>query len=159
MPKTLEKMPGDPAPLLGREGDSGDAESDGEERPAAQPLDRPGDDQLVDVLGGAGRDRAGHEDDEAEYEEPPPSVQVRELAEDRHRDGLGEDVGAEDPGVEVEPSEVGDYGRASRGDDGLVEGPEQEPRHQTRYDQDEVPPRNFWVGAMPPLAWLGGAGS
>src|SRR5947208_539935 len=67
----------------------------------SDPLERPERNELVDVPRGAGQRGTGHEDQEAEEEEPLPAVQVGQFPKDRDRHGLHDEKGAEDPCKEV----------------------------------------------------------
>ncbi len=97
------------------------------ERAEAEALHRPEEDQFLDALGRPGERRSRHEHHDAEEKQPLPSIEVRQLPEDRDRDDLYDEEGAEDPSIQTQPSELGDDRRACRRHDGDVHEGQQEP--------------------------------
>ena len=70
---------------------------DRDEDAAAQPLDDPAGDQLVDRLGPAGQQRADREQGERDQEQAARAPDVGQAARQRHCDDVGEQVAVHDP--------------------------------------------------------------
>src|SRR2546426_523968 len=81
----------------------------------------------LNAWGRPGDRRSRHEHHDAEEKQPLPSIEVRQLPEDRDRDDLYDEEGAEDPSIQTQPSELGDDRRACRRHDGDVHEGQQEP--------------------------------
>ncbi len=80
------------------------------------------------------KQRGGGEHDDGEEHQTAAAVEVAELAVDRHRYGHRHHVGRDHPGQQVEVGEVGRDRRQGDGDDGLVEGAEEDRQHQAGED-------------------------
>jgi hypothetical protein len=107
-----------------------DRERRGEERAAAQALQRAEEDQLghaaaqyrqgPELAGETGQPRAGEEDGDAGQQHRLSPVEVAQLAPDRHHHRRGEQIGRGRPGVEVQAGELGDDSRHGRADHRLA---------------------------------------
>jgi hypothetical protein len=76
--------------------------------------------------------------------------EVAQLAGDRDGDCGGQQVGGGDPGVAVEPVQLGDDPRHGSADDGLVQRCEQQREHDACRDKDQLPARHRHnIGALP----------
>ena len=95
-------------------------------------------DQLGHVLAGARKRRADQEDDHAAEEEDAATVDVGELAVDRHGNRRGEQVGGDNPGIVLAAAAqvTDDLWQGGR-DDGLVERREQHAEHQSGDQRHE----------------------
>ena len=82
----------------------------------------------------------------ATSEDPPAPVEVAELPVERDRRDTGEQVGREDPRVDVQPAEVGDDRRRRRRDDRLVERGEDRDQHQAAVDREHAAERQLVPG-------------
>ena len=102
--------------------------------PMPSALDGAGGDEPPEVLGEAGEDRAGHEDDEAAEVEAAPAVEVAHLADDRHGDGADEHRGGGEPRVVVDAAELGDDARHGRADDRLADRRHEHAEHERDED-------------------------
>ena len=101
---------------------------DGNEDAAADALDDPADDQLVEALSASRDDRSDDEDDQRAEEQAAGSPDVREATGQRHRDDIGEQVAVDDPrGV----AELGEGGLAELIGDREIE---QDRRQRGRRD-------------------------
>src|SRR5207237_1689175 len=94
---------------FGREHVSRNRDRGRHEGAESNPLDGSEGNELVNVLRGAGQRGTGHEDEEAEEEEPLPAVQVGQFPEDRDRKGLHDEEGAEDTRGEGQADPGSDY--------------------------------------------------
>ncbi len=106
-----------------------------DERAAAEPLERPARDQHRHRRREAREHRADQEDRQPREVHAPAPVEVREPPPERHRDGGGEDVAREDPGVDGEAAQARDHGRHRRRDGGRFHRAEEEPQHHPRDDE------------------------
>ena len=104
------------------------------QRAHAGALDGAGRDEPPEVLGEAGQDRAGHEDDEAAEVEAAPAVEVAHLADDRHGDRADEHGGGGEPRVVVDAAELGDDARHRRPDDRLADRRDEHAEHERDED-------------------------
>ena len=95
-------------------------------------------DQLLDVLGEAGQQRADHEGDDGDLEQQPPAVEVGDLAPQRGGGGGGQHVGGDHPGQLVQAAELGGDPRQRGADDALVEGGEEHAGHQAAHDHEDL---------------------
>src|SRR5262249_2970223 len=79
------------------------------------------------------------EDQDRDLEHAPASVDIADLAEERHRDGRAEQVRREDPRDVIQAAEVADDGRQRRRDDRGVERAEKEADEQgSEYEPQAV---------------------
>ncbi|MDQ0752501.1 hypothetical protein QF034_006732 [Streptomyces africanus] len=92
-------------------------------------------DQLVHGLRPARERGAGDEDDDRELEDALAAEQITELAVDRQSDGRGEQVGGDRPGHPVQAVQLTDDLRERGGDDHLLQGGEEQGRHEREEDQ------------------------
>ena len=122
------------AALGGREEVADDGQRDREERPGADPLDAPEEDQLLHRLAQAGQRGADQEDRDPEEEQRLAPEDVGELAVEGDGDRGGQQVDRDDPGVEVVAVQVGDDRRQRRPHDRLVEGAEEEGQEDRPQD-------------------------
>ncbi len=122
------------APLARGEEVADDGEADREERPGAEALDAPEEDQLPHLLREAGEGRSHQEEPDAHHEHGLAAEEVGELAVDRHRDGAGHQVAGGHPDVEVGAVQGGDDLGQDGPDDRLVEGREEEAEHDGPED-------------------------
>ncbi len=130
------------AAAVARRDDHADrGEREREEPACAEALDGPEEDELGHVLREAAERRADEEDRDRDHEEGATAVDVAELAVERHRDGRGEHVRGDDPGVAGQPADVADDPRQRSRDDRLVERREHEHRHQPRVDGEDAADR------------------
>ena len=88
-----------------------DRQSADHQAAGAESLQRAESNQLEHALRLPAQGGADHEEHDRELEQALASVEIAELAVQRHRDGRGEDVGDDHPGVVVETAEVADDGR------------------------------------------------
>jgi hypothetical protein len=104
----------------------------------AEPLDRTSCDQHLHRP----REPADHgperEERDAQEEERPAAVDVRELPVQRDGHRRAEHVRGEDPRVVLEATEIGDDARQSGRDDRLVEGGEQHAEHEPKEDDQRA---------------------
>ena len=108
--------------LLQGEEISEHGEHNGTDGAGTQPLDGPHGDQLAHRHRRTREDRAEREEDQAEEQNSFAAIEIRELAIDRRADGRGEEIGRDDPRVNVETAELGDDRRHGRRDDQLFHG-------------------------------------
>ncbi len=94
-------------------------------------------DQLVHGLRPARERGAGDEDDDRELEDALAAQQVAELAVDRQSDGGGEQVGGDRPGHPVQAVQLADDLRERGGDDHLLQGGQEQGRHEREEDQPD----------------------
>lgn len=114
----------------------GDDRLDADHEPAAAgALDRAEGDEFVHAPRPARQRRAGGEDEEGEEEDGLAAEEITELAVERQSDGGGQEVGRHRPGHRVQAVQFADDLRERGGHDGLVEGGEQQRRHQPGEDQ------------------------
>ncbi len=119
--------------------DIGDDRLDPDDEPAAaDALDGPEDDQFVHRPRPAGQRRADGEDEDGEEEDGLTAEEVAELAVEGQPDGGGEEVGRHRPGHPAQAVQLADDLRECGGDDGLVEGREQQRQHQTEEDHADA---------------------
>ncbi len=97
-------------------------EHDGPDCAGTESLDGPHGDQLAHRHGRTREDRTQREKDQAEEQNSFATIEIRELAVNRRADGRGEQVGRDDPGVNVEAAKLGDDRRHGRRDDQLLHG-------------------------------------
>ncbi len=114
---------------------------------AAEPLERPEQDQLGHALRDPTQRRAGQEHDQRELEHDLAAVQVAELAVDRRDRGLREQIGGDHPGDVVESAEVADDRRQRGRDDRLVQRRHQQHQHQAREHNHHAARPPVGVGA------------
>jgi hypothetical protein len=122
------------APLGRREQVADDRQGDREEGARAETLQAPEEDQLPHRLAQTREGRADQEEDDAQQQQRPPAVQVRELAVDRHRDRAGHEEDRDDPGVVVGALELGDDPGKHRAHDRLVQGREEHAQQDREED-------------------------
>ena len=130
--------------------DVGDQRRRGDHEPTgADALHRaPRDEPRHGARGGTheGRD---DEDRRADLEDELAAEQVTELAGEHDRDGVGDQVGGDDPGDVASAAEVADDGRQRRGHDRLVERGQQHAEHDRAEDQvDLASGQGGWVGSL-----------
>ena len=119
--------------------DIGDDRLDPDDEPAAaDALDGPEGDQFVHGPRPAGQRRADGEDEDGEEEDGLTAEEVAELAVEGQPDGGGEEVGRHRPGHLAQAVQLPDDLRERGGDDGLVEGREQQRQHQTEEDHADT---------------------
>jgi hypothetical protein len=100
---------------------------------AAHALQEPGQQQLVHRLGQAARQRAEEEHDDGRQQDALAPVEVADLAPQRHRRDLGQQVGGDHPRHPGEPADVvGDRGQGGR-HDRAVHGAQH--HHQLQADE------------------------
>ena len=96
-------------------------------------------DELHHRLGESSQQRAGQEDEDGGLEHRLAAVDVADLPVEWRADRRAEQVGGDNPRIVVEPAELAhDCGQCG-GDDGLVKRGEQQPRHQTAEDDEDLP--------------------
>ena len=98
--------------------------------PGTQALNGPHGDQLAHALRGSGEHRAHAEQDQAEQQDPLAAEEVGELAVNRRADGRCQQVGRDDPGIDLEALELGDDRGHGRRDDQLLHR-----RHHHRHQE------------------------
>nr|WP_279578875.1 hypothetical protein [Fodinicola feengrottensis] len=102
---------------------------------ATNTLQRTENDQLGNVLGGSGQCRADQEDHDRQLEKPFPADQVAELAVDGQHDRGGQQIRRDHPLQVGQAMQVADDFGQCGGNDGLVEGGEQDDQHQGADDR------------------------
>src|ERR671920_1745414 len=102
----------------------------GEDHARPEPLQTPEEDQLRHPPRGAAERAANQEDRHSRDDEPLPAVDVPELADDRDHGRRSEKIRRRDPGVVLEPVEVGDYLGQRRTDHRLVQRHEKQREHE-----------------------------
>ncbi|CRQ48515.1 hypothetical protein PAERUG_E15_London_28_01_14_03632 [Pseudomonas aeruginosa] len=123
------------AAALARRDDVADDRLAHRHQPArADPLQHSRQHQLAHALREPAKQRGGGEHDDGEEHQTAAAVEVAELAVDRHRYGHRHHVGRDHPGQQVEVGVVGRDRRQGDGDDGLVEGAEEDRQHQSGED-------------------------
>ena len=105
-------------------------EARGYDNSASEALDGAEPDKLGHRWAQACRNRADHEDGNAQEKEDPAPVEIGEPAHDRDRNRGRDKVGGRRPRVTVESSQVDDDAGHRRGNDGLVQ------RGQEQRQQD-----------------------
>ncbi len=126
------------ATLTRRDDVADGGQGEGEQTTATEALDGTEGDQLADVLSQAGHQGADQEGDDRGLEDQLATVEVGDLAPQRRRGGLGEQVGRDHPGQVAEAAELaGDAGECGT-DDGLVEGGEEHARHQPAHHHQDL---------------------
>src|SRR5437660_1490080 len=79
-------------------------------RSTSKPLQRAKGDERADAAREPAGHRAGEEDGDAGEQHRLATVEVGELAVERHRDRRGQEIGGEDPGIEVDAAQIADHG-------------------------------------------------
>lgn len=87
----------------------------------AQALQGPEGDQLAHILAQAGSRRAQQEQHDGCLEDALATHQVADFTPQGCRGGRGQDIGGDDPGKLVQPTQIADDGRQGRGYNRLVE--------------------------------------
>src|SRR6266851_2005109 len=101
-----------------------------DEAAPAQPLQRPGGDELRHVLGDTAQHRRGDENDDGDLQQGAAAIEIAQFAIDRRRRGRGQEICGDDPRQVLEAVELaGDRGQR-RSDDALIE------RRQHHAEQD-----------------------
>jgi hypothetical protein len=104
---------------------------------AAHALHAAEDDELQHALRRAGQQRAREEHDDRDLEQDLSSVDVAELAVQRHRGRGCQQVGRDHPRQVLQTPELADDRRQRGGHDRLVERRQQHAEHQpAEHDQD-----------------------
>ena len=103
----------------------------GRDRPRPQALDRPHRDQLTHALSRAREHRPGAEENQAEEQDPLAAEEVGKLAINRRAHGRRQQVGRNDPGIDLEALELGDDRGHGRRDHQLLHRRDRH-RHQER---------------------------
>ncbi len=124
-----------PGPLLHGVQVADDGDRHRQHRTGADALDRPGDDQGRHAPRDAAQDRAGHEHRDAEEQHRSPPDDVGQLAVQRHRHGLRQQVDGEQPGELREATQVADDRGHGRRDDRRVERDQRRRQHQRDEDR------------------------
>ena len=127
-------------PLRDRVDVADDRHADRLDRARAQPLHEPERDQRRHAPGEPAQHRPEHEQPDAEKHDRLPAALVRELAVDRHRHGLGEQVDREQPGELGESAEVRDHGRYGGGQDRRVDRDQSDAQHHREQDRASLRP-------------------
>ena len=107
---------------------------DREERTGAKALDAAEEDELPHLLAQAGQRRPDQEQRDAEDQEWLATVQVGQLAVDRHRDRAGQQVDRDGPRVVVGALEIRHDPRQHRTDDRLVQSTQEQPEQYCAED-------------------------
>ena len=103
MPQTRAEPPLHAGALLDREQVAEHRQHDRPDRPRPKPLDHPHRDQLGHAPRQARQHRAQREERQTEQEHTFAAQQIGQLAIDRGGDRRRQQVGREDPGVDIEP--------------------------------------------------------
>ena len=105
-----------PRPRRAAEQVRGGRRPDRDEHAAADRLDEPRRDELVERLGGAGQRRPDGEDDERAHEQPPGAPQVGQPAGHRHGQDVDQQVAVDDPArlAQLDPGGARCSGRPGR---------------------------------------------
>jgi hypothetical protein len=128
MPNTAPKRPG--SARFGRRVQvTDDGQGNREERTGADALDASEEDEHGHVLRQTRQGGADQEDDDPEHHHRLATVEIGQLAVERHGDRRGQQVDRDDPRVVLVAAEVGDdRGRAVP--DGLVSAPRKSARRR-----------------------------
>ena len=86
------------------------------------------------VLAQAGQGRADQEDADADHQQRLAAVEVGQLAVDGDRHGAGQQVGRDDPGVEIRALEVGHDVRQDRARRSSGRAPQEQAQHDGEED-------------------------
>ena len=125
------------APLPGRHDVAHDGLGPDHQPAGPDPLDRPEGDELGHGLGQPGQHGADQEDHDGQLEERFAAVEVAQLSPQRRGDAGGQQVGRHHPRQVVEPVQVAGDGGECRRHDGLVEGGQGHPHHESAEDHQD----------------------
>ena len=115
-----------------------DRDRERHEATGAEALDAAVDRQLVHRVGGAGQQRAHHEDRDRDQVQRLAAVDVGELAVQRRRDRRGQQVRGGHPRLQGQTVQVVADGPDGRRDDRLVERGEEHAEHQAAEDREDL---------------------
>ncbi len=123
------------APLPGRDHVGDDRLRERDQAAAAQPLERPGDDQDRHRGGERAGERARDEGADPDQKDQPAAMDVAELAVERGHRGRGQKVGGHHPGQVRGIAELATDGRQRGRDDRLVERRQQHRQQDADHDR------------------------
>ena len=129
---------GDAGPLLEGKHVAQDGLVDGQHAACAQTLQEPERDQLLHGLRLATQHRADQEDGDRRQKDGLAAEQVGQFAVDRHGDRACQQVGAEDPRVQLNAADLADDRRHRGRDDRSVKGNQERRDKQCQGDQPAV---------------------
>jgi hypothetical protein len=133
----------EPPAELPRRHDVGDDRHRQRAQPArADALDEPEHEELVDRLCDPAQHGADREDRDRGIEEPLAAIQVAELAHERQRSHLPDEVRGHDPRDARQPTQVVGDARQRGGDDRAVDRAQDHPELEPDEHDDQAAPRD-----------------
>ena len=115
-----------------------DGERGGLHRSRPQSLQSAEADERADAAREPAGHRTGEEDGDAGEQHRLATVEIGELAVEGHRDGRGQQIGGEDPGIEVDAAQVADHGGHGGGDDGHFHGRHRQAEQQRNHGERPI---------------------